>query len=84
REIWKKRQTNYWRQALTHGWTPERKAKQAAAIQRWKPWAKSTGAKTPGGKAASSQNARKHGLRSKQVLEELKALRDLFRKLKHP
>lgn len=77
-----KRQTNYWREALTHGWTPKRKTKQAAAIQRWKPWAKSTGAKTQEGKAASSQNARKHGLRSQQSQNEMKALRDLMRRFK--
>jgi Common central domain of tyrosinase len=25
------------------GWTPERRARQAATIQRWKPWLRSTG-----------------------------------------
>lgn len=38
-------------------WTPERRAKQAEAIRRWKPWKKSTGPRTPEGKARSSRNA---------------------------
>ncbi len=41
-------------------WTPERRAKQAAAVKIWAPWAHSTGPKTKAGKAKSSQNARKH------------------------
>lgn len=40
-------------------WTPERRAKQAAAIRRWKPWNKSTGPRTKEGKARSSRNADK-------------------------
>jgi hypothetical protein len=40
-------------------WTPERRAKQAAAIRRWKPWEKSTGPNTADGKARSSRNADK-------------------------
>lgn len=38
-------------------WTAEQKAKQSAAIRNWQPWDKSTGAKTPEGKAISSMNA---------------------------
>lgn len=38
-------------------WTPERRAKQAENIRRWKPWKKSTGPRTPEGKARSSRNA---------------------------
>lgn len=38
-------------------WTPERRAKQAEAIRRWKPWNKSTGPRSPEGKARSSRNA---------------------------
>jgi len=40
-------------------WTPERRAKQRAAIRRWQPWAQSTGPKTDEGKAVSSRNADK-------------------------
>lgn len=36
---------------------------QATAIQRWKPWEKSTGPKTPEGKAVVSRNAFKGGKR---------------------
>lgn len=38
-------------------WTPERRAKQAENIHRWKPWKQSTGPRTPEGKARSSRNA---------------------------
>ena len=39
------------------GWTDERRAKQREAIQRWKPWEKSTGPKTSQGKAQAALNA---------------------------
>ena len=39
------------------GCTEERRRKQAEAIRQWKPWEKSTGPKTPEGKARSSRNA---------------------------
>ena len=39
------------------GWTPERRKRQSEAIRRWKPWQKSTGPKSPEGKAAVSGNA---------------------------
>ncbi|MCO6441407.1 MAG: hypothetical protein J5I81_10045 [Nitrococcus mobilis] len=44
-----------------NGWTPERRARQAEAIRRWKPWAKSTGPRTDEGKARSSRNAYRGG-----------------------
>lgn len=37
-------------------WTEEQKARQAALIRSWKPWTRSTGARTPEGKAISSRN----------------------------
>jgi hypothetical protein len=40
------------------GWTPERRAKQAAAIRQWQPWSKSTGPRTPLGKSIASSNSR--------------------------
>lgn len=46
---------------MATSWTPERKAAMSAKIQEWKPWEKSTGAKTPEGKAKVSQNAYKGG-----------------------
>ena len=44
-------------------WTPEERLKQSQLIQSWKPWDKSTGAKTIEGKAISSRNAYKGGFR---------------------
>ena len=44
-------------------WTTEERARQSELIQSWKPWDKSTGARTPEGKAVSSRNAYKGGFR---------------------
>ncbi len=44
---------------VANGWTLERRQKQSAAIQRWKPWERSTDPKTPEGKARSAANADK-------------------------
>ena len=45
---------------MANGWTPERKAKQSELIRQWKPWDKSTGAKTVEGKAIVAKNAVKY------------------------
>ena len=42
-------------------WTQERRQRQAAMIQQWRPWEKSTGPKTTAGKAKVSRNAYKGG-----------------------
>jgi hypothetical protein len=42
-------------------WTLEQKLRQSEVIRRWKPWEKSTGAKTAKGKAIVSKNALKYG-----------------------
>jgi hypothetical protein len=55
-------------------WTPERRARQAQAIQRWKPWTKATGPKTAAGKARVARNGYKGGPRPK-----LRALAKLLR-----
>ncbi len=47
----------------TSGWSPERRAKHAAAMKQWKPWEKSTGPRTKQGKKRSSQNAAKPHLK---------------------
>ena len=45
-------------------WTAEERLKQSQLIQNWQPWNKSTGARTAEGKAISSRNAHKGGIRS--------------------
>lgn len=57
---------------MTNGWTPARRARQAQAIRRWKPWERSTGPTTPGGKARVARNAYKGGHRI--LLRELARL----------
>lgn len=42
-------------------WTPERRVRQAELIRLWKPWEKSTGPRTPDGKAKAARNAWKGG-----------------------
>jgi hypothetical protein len=60
------------REGKAWGWSDERRAKQAAAIQRWMPWTKATGPRTTKGKATSALNAAKpHSLR--RELLEMKA-----------
>lgn len=44
-----------------NGWTPERRLRQSQLIHQWKPWKKSTGAKTLAGKTVSKMNAYKEG-----------------------
>jgi hypothetical protein len=48
---------------MGNGWTPERRQRQAAAIRQWKPWERSTGPRTVGGKAVASRNGWKGGVR---------------------
>ncbi len=52
-----------------NGWTPERRARQAALIRTWKPWEQSTGPRSAEGKATASRNAWRGGLRA--LLREL-------------
>ena len=68
---------------MNSGWTPERRARQAALIRTWKPWEQATGPRTPDGKATASRNAYKGGhwleLRelSRLVNAEIREGRDL-------
>ncbi len=64
-----------------NGWTPERRAKQAAAIQRWKPW-RTAGVKTAAGKAISKMNALRHGGRGAEMRELGRVLSAVARTLK--
>jgi len=41
---------------MAHGWTDERRARQAELIRSWRPWTRSTGPRTEAGKAVASQN----------------------------
>ena len=60
------------------GWTPERRARQAALIKTWRPWEQSTGPKSPDGKAQAATNARRfHGW-----TPELAAQRERFREVR--
>jgi hypothetical protein len=59
-------------------WTPEQRQRQSELIQLWKPWTKSTGAKTPEGKKKSAQNAFKTG-KSLEVREMIKQLNKLLK-----
>ena len=43
------------------GWTPERRARQAALIRLWQPWRRFPGPRTEAGKARSAMNPLKHG-----------------------
>ena len=42
---------------MANQWTPERRAKQAAAIQAWQPWKRATGPRTVEGKVKAARNA---------------------------
>jgi len=62
-----------------NGWTPERRARQAQAIRRWRPWEHSTGPRTAEGKARAARNAYTGGCwrRDRELLTALRrALRE--------
>ncbi len=56
-------------------WSLEQRRRQSEAIQNWKPWERSTGPKSPEGKARVSGNGWQGG--SRQMMRDLaRALRD--------
>ncbi len=65
--------------AAKAGWSSERRARQAALIRSWAPWLRSTGPKTEAGKARCSQNALKHGYRSRATIREYQKIRYVLR-----
>lgn len=62
--------------AANKPWTQERRAFQAAVARKHRPWEKSTGPKTPAGKARASQNAVKSGRFSERELDLFAKIRD--------
>jgi hypothetical protein len=66
---------------MANGWTAERRARQAAAIRRWRPWEQATGPKSKEGKARAARRGFKGGQRA--MLRELaRLLREQGRVLK--
>ena len=63
---------------MKNGWTAQRKAKQAAAIQNWKPWQLSTVPRPIAGKAKVARNAFKGGKRP-ELRQSIAALKQYFR-----
>src|SRR5689334_1460341 len=61
------------------GWTPERRARQAAAIRTWQPWRHTTGPRTDAGKARCVMNALRHGFRSREHIEVARMARHVLR-----
>lgn len=64
------------------GWTAERRAKQAQAIRRWKPWLKSSGPVTSEGKSRVARNAYKPASVRRQVAGMMADLKAVMRRLK--
>lgn len=59
------------------GWTAAPRAKQAQAIQYWKPWVQSKGPVTAQGKARVTRNASKPNSVRRQVASLMAELRQL-------
>ncbi|NCO03489.1 MAG: hypothetical protein GW903_04790 [Alphaproteobacteria bacterium] len=55
-------------------WSPQKRARMAKLAKIHRPWRFSTGPRTQKGKAASCQNAYKHGLRSARYIAAYRAL----------
>jgi hypothetical protein len=71
-------ETNYWSIRMATGWTSERRARQAQAVQQWRPWEHSTGPRTADGKSRSARNADKGG-EWRELREMVKTLNQAMR-----
>ncbi len=71
---------------MANGWTPERRARQAALIRTWRPWEKSTGPRSADGKARTARNGFKGGHRAmlrglvRELNDALREQRDALRR----
>lgn len=65
---------------MGNGWTPERRARQAALIRTWRPWEQSTGPTTDEGKARTARNGDKGGV-WRIERDKLRALKREFSEL---
>jgi hypothetical protein len=65
---------------MANGWSPERKARQAALIRGWRPWEKSTGPTSHAGKSIAARNSFKHGEYSAETIDLFAKLR-LYRRM---
>ena len=63
---------------MSNGWTPERRARQAELIRTWQPWKRSTGPRTPEGKARTSANAYR-GAKRAESRGLMRALHELLK-----
>lgn len=64
-------------------WTVQQRKQQSLKIRQWQPWAKSTGARTPEGKAIASRNAYKGGQQGllRDMSRLLREQRDLLKRI---
>ena len=61
------------------GWTPERRARQAARARLMQPWRHSTGPRTDAGKVRVAMNALRHGYRGRTWLLRARRIRNAIR-----
>jgi hypothetical protein len=66
---------------MANGWTVERRARQSDLIRTWRPWERSTGPRSNGGKSAAAMNAYKHGLRSAAWVDLRQRLDNVLREV---
>jgi hypothetical protein len=73
---------------MSHVRTPDHRRLRAKLIRKWKPWEKSTGPKTPKGKAKVSRNGYRGGTRpllrelARKLSVEIEASRERLKRLR--